>query len=419
MIFKFLDYLNNKSINYKFLNGYSNLNVRCNSNTDHDILVKKSDFNNIDRWIKVFCLKHDFYMVQSFHQENYAKNIFLFNPINGDILNLDIYGEFSRKNIKFFEEDEVFQNENIYRGISILAPNQEFIYYLIKRIDKESLDMSQFDYLRCLYVKEKDLCKMHCQKFFKKHCDFIIEKFDNNEGKGLISNTESVKEDLRKVNGNRSLFKLKNVMRIAKRVFQPTGLTICFLGPDGSGKSTIINGLLNEPLPFRRKDYFHLKPLEKSIESKSHINSNPHNAEPYSKIVSYFKLAFFVFQYNVGWILNIYKLKIRSSLVIFDRYYDDLIVDHRRYKYSGSRVIADFLRRLIPKPEIYFVLTSDARIIYNRKKEVAFEELQNQIILYKNLVDDDRYFGIDVNKVPQEIILEVKNVLMKKLNARY
>ena len=40
-------------------------------------------------------------------------------------------------------------------------------------------------------------------------------------------------------------------------------MKICFLGPDGSGKSTIIEKLLIQELPFKNKEYFHLKPIKK------------------------------------------------------------------------------------------------------------------------------------------------------------
>ena len=39
-------------------------------------------------------------------------------------------------------------------------------------------------------------------------------------------------------------------------------MTICFLGPDGSGKSTIIDKLRQSQQVFTENYYFHLKPIK-------------------------------------------------------------------------------------------------------------------------------------------------------------
>ncbi len=207
----------------------------------------------------------------------------------------------------------------------------------------------------------------------------------------------------------------KEFNKILNRDKVAKGIAISFLGPDGSGKSTIISGLLAEELPFAEHHYFHLKPIPKKDSATEIVVEDPHNEPLYGTLKSYVKLLFFIFQYNKGWVKNIRPLKQKKSLVIFDRYYDDLIVDFRRYRYGGNKTIAKWVRNLIPRPELYFILTANADIIYQRKKEVAYTELERQIKTYRSLHDGKRYFSIDVNRSPEEIVREVKQILINHL----
>lgn len=204
---------------------------------------------------------------------------------------------------------------------------------------------------------------------------------------------------------NKSLSTKKNSQK-------PTSMMVSFLGPDGSGKSTIIDAVTSADIPFVTNDYFHLKPLKKKISSDvSEMVTDPHKYPPYSAIKSYSKLLLFVYQYNMGWIKNILPLENKSSLIIFDRYYDDLLVDSRRYRYGGSLEIAKLVRFFIPQPEIYFVLVADPKVIYKRKQEVAFEELERQVVAYESLVDGKQYFRIDVDNTVDDISSEVIKII--------
>jgi len=199
---------------------------------------------------------------------------------------------------------------------------------------------------------------------------------------------------------------------------QEHAISVAFLGPDGSGKSTIIEGLKKQNLLFKQSKYFHLKPLPASNNATSIVVDDPHAKKAYGFFKSTIKLLVLLVQYNVGWLLNIRKLKTKSFLIIFDRYFDDLLVDHLRYRYGGSKRIAKFIRYFIPRPDLYFILTADANLIHDRKKEVPFEELQRQIIAYKNLGDEKRYFNIDVDREPAEIVTEIVAILINKINER-
>ena len=298
MIHNFLKYLETECFSYKVTNGYEEITIGINNNSDYDILFKVSDFKNINTIVNSFCTKYNYKLVQVYHQEVYAKNFFVYDESDNNFLNLDLYGELSRKQIKLFEEEDIFDYNTRYQDISILKPHQEFIQYLIKKIDKEYMSETVFNQLKKLYQKQKKECDINLNQFFRNTHQTIENAFLNNEYYFIEEHIKQLKEDFNSLNINIPSNNISNSLRILKRIMQPTGLAIGFLGPDGSGKSTIINGLLDQTLPFRRKDYFHLKPIPQNKNTEEQVVTDPHQYKPYSFLKSYFKL--FSFVYNIS-----------------------------------------------------------------------------------------------------------------------
>ncbi len=420
MIFKLFDYLKINNCDFCIINGYKDIVEEIDTNSDIDILLRKHKFKNIETILENFCIEQNLKIVQVLHHDLWAKNIFFFNPLDGNYLNLDLYGELSRKEQIFFDEEDIFISLDTYENIPILSSEKEFINYLIKKLDKNDLSKENIIHLSSLFLKNKVQCKDSLKKFFPKRYNLIVEAFQNDNFQDIQKYRDEVIEDFY---NNIKYSKQKNLLdlsRTIKRILNPTGLTISFLGPDGAGKSTVIDTLIQTRLPFRRDDYFHLKPvITKKSSSIGEMVIDPHKYPPYSQVKSYIKLLYFVCQYSFGWLKNISKLKIKSSLVIFDRYFDDMLVDNRRYRYGGNLTVAKVARFFIPKPDLYFILTTDAKVIYERKQEVPFEELKRQIKGYRALADGKRYFNIDVNRTPEEIVKEIIQIMMEKMNERY
>jgi thymidylate kinase len=65
-------------------------------------------------------------------------------------------------------------------------------------------------------------------------------------------------------------------------------------------------------------------------------------------------------------------------LVVFDRYYQDLLIDPLRYRYSGPMWLAKLVSRFVPAPDLQFVVDAEDDVILSRKREVPPEELRRQ-----------------------------------------
>ena len=75
----------------------------------------------------------------------------------------------------------------------------------------------------------------------------------------------------------------------------------------------------------------------------------------------------------------------KSCLVMFDRYFYDVLVDPRRYRYGGPMWFAQILAQLVPEPDIVILLDSDPESVATRKAELPVAEIHRQQHEYREL----------------------------------
>lgn len=359
-------------------------------NNDIDLIVDCSK-TELKEFISFFCTENDGYFLSHTIDSGTSRfNLIFLNDNQSFKIELDI--TFSNHNLLDVNVKKLLKKKTKLEVKGFLFTkienNDEIEYYLGKKaFKKESID--------------KNL------GYFKN----LNSTTDFNELKFLFdtksSKFESFSFSCRK--------KLQKLYLFFIRMYEKPSLTICFLGPDGSGKSTIIEALKNQN-PFVNFKYFHLKPTIK--KKSSTIIINPHSDPAYPIFVSYLKLIYLIFQYNINWILNIWTIKLTPAIIIFDRYFDDIIADPKRYRYGGSLKVVKIARMFIPKPAITFVLVAKSEIIHSRKKEVSKKELDSQLERYTNLCLDYKFKKIEVSNSIPEIVNEViREILNKKKHA--
>ena len=184
---------------------------------------------------------------------------------------------------------------------------------------------------------------------------------------------------------------------------------IVMVGCDGSGKSSVINELIESlesdgvpvttghwcPKPFSKKG-------SRSVDQST--VENPHDQIPRSAVGSIFKLIWIGVNWWLAWWLSLVR-DARMGHVIFDRYYGDLLVDPRRYRYGGPMCLARLWVRLLPQPDILIFLDAPEEILLKRKQEVPFEALTQSRARYHKLIESNKNgVVVDASLVLEKVV---------------
>ncbi|MGH9681482.1 MAG: hypothetical protein ACRD4Y_16160, partial [Candidatus Acidiferrales bacterium] len=175
---------------------------------------------------------------------------------------------------------------------------------------------------------------------------------------------------------------------LVRRWLEPSGIYIVILGPDGAGKSTLVNKILELLGPlFDSHRILQWRPqLIKPRARYSPYFNPPHAKPPHGVVESVLRIFAVLLDYWVGYPTYIRPLLARGSLLIYDRDFHDLLVDRLRYRYGGPDWLPDFAAKFLPEPETLFLtLDADTEVILSRKQEVAPEELRRQRVAYAEL----------------------------------
>ncbi len=187
---------------------------------------------------------------------------------------------------------------------------------------------------------------------------------------------------------------------------------VAVLGPDGSGKSSVIDGV-RRMLAARRLgvEMLHWRPQTfwKSPEAPGGIVTNPHGKPPRGLWVSSLKLMALGAEWWIAHLGRLRHIRAKRAILLSDRYFADLLADPRRYRYGGPRSWARRAFRCFPQPDRVILLLADAATIYSRKQEVEFAELERQLAAYRELAAElgERALIVDAGKPLDAVVRDV------------
>lgn len=389
--------------------------------SDIDIIIPKSmisKFHSAIWLLETSSTK----IVQMFQHEITAFYYIVFDFSNSNRLYIqpDVCTDYYRKGRKLLNAEYLLQNtiEAPQGGFKILSPEKEFIYYLLKKIDKQNISEEQFEHILHCYTKDVTLCIKETKSFWREKDVFLIQEIFKNGDYNLFKNNIRILQT--GIHSSRRVSYrdfITNTFLKIKRIIHPTGYIISILGPDGSGKTTVINQLKKDLSPaFRKVQQYHLFPKK---EDNNSINQNPQGQEARGTLLSILKLCYFVYLYNWGYLKLIYPAKIKSTLTIFDRYYDDILIDPIRYRNGTSQKTVIFFGHLIPRPQLWIVLDAPTDVIQKRKTEVTPTETERQRNAYIAFTKSKKNcLLVNTNQNIENISNEICQFICQALNER-
>ena len=219
--------------------------------------------------------------------------------------------------------------------------------------------------------------------------------------------------------------------RLRERL-RPHGVFLSISGPDGAGKTTVI-GMVIEQLGAIWGDdavhYEHFRPKllpriaevakkARAVETVDEDYDRPHRAKPSGFVGSVARLGYYGLDYLGGYVRTVRPVLRRRQVMLFDRYYYDMIADSFRSRISLPLPVLRSLGGLLPLPRHAFFIDVDPEEIHRRKQELTMERIVTLNARYGDLADHGWLIRVDNNGSPRIAAARIVDRIVDDRDAR-
>jgi thymidylate kinase len=345
-------------------------------------------------------------------------------------LEFDLGVDYKLGDLQFYTGREVVQSRRRHNKFWVPAPALEFGCYLVRRIAKRQLDDDQGRRLTTLYEQDRIGSQQQIARFWGPRRSALIASaarsgnWDLVRGRLVPLGIEMrARVMLRRPWGVFAGWLRRVGRRIRLACRSEGGLAVVVLGPDGAGKSSVINAVAKDMIgAFPRARCYSFPPavLARLRQRPEGPFTLPHELAPRSYMMSVVRAVCYWFVYYQLCYRSAVGLHLaRSILVLHDRHLVDALVDPERYRYSGPMWLLRLIWWFVPKPDLVILLDAPPEVLQSRKQEVSFAESERQRNAYRSLVGSmANGHIIDAVRPLEEVVSAVNDLILHNLSAR-
>ena len=147
----------------------------------------------------------------------------------------------------------------------------------------------------------------------------------------------------------------------------------------------------------------HLKPriIAQLRGQPETIVVDPHGKPLRGPLLSLLKIVIWLIE---EWFATLCMEK-RDMLLLCDRYYHDLLVDPKRYRFGAPLWCARLIGTMMPQPALWILLDAAPEVLQSRKQEVSLAESARQCEGYRTFIRQRRSFAVVDSTLPLDDVV--------------
>ncbi len=261
--------LNSAEVPYCVLSGHEN--HAGNSSSDVDFMFHPRDMHRIPPLLARAAQRAGARLIQAIPHETSACYFVLAKDDGSAIgyFDPDSAGDYRRQGRLWLSAGNVLARRRRCKDLYVAAVPDEFVYYLIKKILKQSIAVFQLRRLRHLYQRDPLNCRTRMGKFW---CRATVRELERALAASDVAWFQSAMPRLCielkawtpvEGLGGRLVQGLREGLRMMSRALHPTGMSMLVCGGGREQRSAIVRGLLLQLAPaFRRVANLEVQPTD-------------------------------------------------------------------------------------------------------------------------------------------------------------